>query len=922
MPSAAGATYGNSIVPIDPATGTLGTPVFIGSEPNKLAISDDGQFLYVGLDGARAVRRFNLQTQTAGIQFALPSGGICGSETAGDMQVLPGNAHAVAVARFNTGCSPRSDGVTIFDDGVARANSANVIVDSITFGADATVLYGLDSEISSNELVTMTVDASGISVSQSNMGSGMAYGIHFDNGKVYDDRGRTFDPALGVVNTTFSGGTSILTAPSFSVGLPDSAHNAVFLIGSNFNDPSNTVRLYSFDQTHFTPRSFDSIANVSGTLQGFPLRTIPILRLVRWGAQGLAFTTGTNVYMFKTRFLAATPSTTTLNSSAMTPVAGSMVMFTASVNPPAASGSMIFEDDGTPISTQPVSGGTASFSTSALGVGSHTIAAVYSGDLTYQSSTSNLVNEAVTGTPPSFFNIVFEANDLIYNPHDGLLYASVPGSYGTLYGNSIVPIDPTSGALGTPVFIGSEPNRMAISDDGQYLYVGLDGGHAIRRFNLLSQSAELQFIPSTGGICGEETAGDLKVLPGSPHAVAVARYNTECGPSSDGVTIYDDGVARPNSFTSAGVDALTFGNDASVLYGADVFDSSDAFSTMAVSANGLAMISVVDGFYLGKPIVFDNGLVYGSSGVALDPGSGTQVGQYTDASAPNGFEVVKPDSASGRVFFIGSGNSSTSATLYAFDQVKFVELGNAAIPGLVSIPNQYGVAIHRLERWGGAGLAFTTGNQVYNFPTKFLELLKSATQTALATSAASSPAGQSVTLTATVSTTVGVPSGQVQFEDFGNLIGTGMLSGGVATLMTAALAAGPHEITAVYPGDGLHTGSRSNTVDEIITTAGQTATTTALVPSQNFLTGALGQRSVTLTATVTTGSATATGMVSFYAGTRLLGTQPIDNTGTASLTTSELNVGGNEVTAAYSGDTNFAASISPIVVAYRSPKPR
>lgn len=44
--------------------------------------------------------------------------------------------------------------------------------------------------------------------------------------------------------------------------------------------------------------------------------------------------------------------------------------------------------------------------------------------------------------------------------------------------------------------------------------------------------------------------------------------------------------------------------------------------------------------------------------------------------------------------------------------------------------------------------------------------------------------------------------------------------------------------------------------------------------------------------------------------------------GTASLTTSELNVGGNELTAAYSGDMNFAASISPIVVAYRSPKPR
>jgi hypothetical protein len=196
------------------------------------------------------------------------------------------------------------------------------------------------------------------------------------------------------------------------------------------------------------------------------------------------------------------------------------------------------------------------------------------------------------------------------------------------------------------------------------------------------------------------------------------------------------------------------------------------------------------------------------------------------------------------------------------------------------------------------------------------------TSTGLASSLNPAAAGQSVTFTATVASTT-VASGQVQFDDFGAQMGTGTLNGsGVATFSTSSLGAGPHEITAVYLGDAVHSGSASNTVDEIITTAGQSATTTALVPSKTFLIGALGQRSVMLAATVTTGGATATGTVSFYAGTRLLGSQALDNTGQASLTTSELNVSGNEVTATYSGDTNFAASISPVVVVYRSPKPR
>ena len=50
---------------IDPVTATLGPSIVVGGEPRKVAVSDDGQFAYVGLHGPGAVRRVDLATFTA-----------------------------------------------------------------------------------------------------------------------------------------------------------------------------------------------------------------------------------------------------------------------------------------------------------------------------------------------------------------------------------------------------------------------------------------------------------------------------------------------------------------------------------------------------------------------------------------------------------------------------------------------------------------------------------------------------------------------------------------------------------------------------------------------------------------------------------------------------------------------------------------
>ncbi len=189
---------------------------------------------------------------------------------------------------------------------------------------------------------------------------------------------------------------------------------------------------------------------------------------------------------------------------------------------------------------------------------------------------------------------------------------------------------------------------------------------------------------------------------------------------------------------------------------------------------------------------------------------------------------------------------------------------------------------------------------------------KAETSTALTSSVNPSKFGQSVTFTATVSVSSpgsGAPSGTVTFMEGATTLGTGTLSGGVATFMTNALAVGHHDITAVYEGDSSFNGSTSNTVDQEVQKADTTTALTSSVNPSKF-----GQ-SVTFTATVSVsspGSGTPSGTVTFKEGATTLGTGTLSG-GVATFMTNALAVGHHDITAVYEGDSSFNGSTSNTV---------
>ena len=103
-----------------------------------------------------------------------------------------------------------------------------------------------------------------------------------------------------------------------------------------------------------------------------------------------------------------------------------------------------------------------------------------------------------------------------------MIYASVPSAAG-VNGNSVLPIEPATGIIGLPIPVGSEPTQLALSDDGQYLYVGLAGTGAVQRINLVEQRPDRHIPLGHHPGAGQYYPIDLAVAPGRPDTIAVAR---------------------------------------------------------------------------------------------------------------------------------------------------------------------------------------------------------------------------------------------------------------------------------------------------------------------------------------------------------------------------------------------------------------
>jgi Bacterial Ig-like domain (group 3) len=161
---------------------------------------------------------------------------------------------------------------------------------------------------------------------------------------------------------------------------------------------------------------------------------------------------------------------------------------------------------------------------------------------------------------------------------------------------------------------------------------------------------------------------------------------------------------------------------------------------------------------------------------------------------------------------------------------------------------------------------------------------KAPSSVALISSANPGAFGQTVTLIASV--TPSLATGTVRFQDGSTTVGSASLSAGTATLVVPSSnwSVGTHTLTASYGGD-LNVVNGTSATLSLVVDQPTTTTMTSLTATPNPL--PLGKQA-TLTASVS--PASATGNVTFYDGTTVLGTETLAG-GQASLSTWLLGAG-------------------------------
>jgi Bacterial Ig-like domain (group 3) len=289
--------------------------------------------------------------------FRFPS---CGQSQTGTtttlVSSLPASTYGQSVTFTATVSPSAATGTVAFFDGVnslgtvaLSGGSASLTTATLTAGTHSiTATYGGDTSYtgSTSSVLTQTVSAISTATALTSSLAPSTFGqpVTF-TATVIPSSGTTgtvqfFDGVNSLGTVALSGGNASLTTAALAVG------------------------------THFITASYSGDTN---------------------------FTSSTSSSLTQT-VVAGTVSTTTALTSSLNPAAyGQQVTFTATVSPSSgATGTITFMDGGTTLGTSAVdASGAAAFSTSSLGVGTHSITAQYSGDGSHDGSTSSSLSQTV-----------------------------------------------------------------------------------------------------------------------------------------------------------------------------------------------------------------------------------------------------------------------------------------------------------------------------------------------------------------------------------------------------------------------------------------------------------------------------------------------------------------------------------------------
>jgi len=589
--------------------------------------------------------------------------------------------------------------------------------------------------------------------------------------------------AAGTYSLTaqYSGNSTFPAATSPAVSLTVKANSSVAVTSSA--NPSNTKQSVTFTAAVTPSTATGTVQFLDGTtvlgsstLSGgsasfTPASLTPGTHSITASYSGDASDTAATSAVLTQTVQAA--STVTVTSSANPAVVGASVTFTASVTPPTATGNVQFLDGTTVLAAVALSSGSATFTTSTLAQGSHSITASYAGDANDTSATSTVLTE----------NIQNQASITLTSSLN-------PAPVGAAV-NLIANVSPT-GATGTVQFLdGATALGTATLGSNGIAYITTSslaqGTHSITAV----YSGDANDTSATSAVLSESVKQSVGMTIGAQSPIVAGTTETIT------VNLTSTSATGTVAFTDGGTLLATV----PVSSGVAVYSS----STLAQGTHSMTISYSGDANYLAisSPLTV---VVLGSTTISvvssLNPATSGQAVTFT--------ATVTPAAATGTVSFYDGSTLLGSATLtngVATYSSSSLALGTHSITADYSGSSTYGAS----------------------YSSTLSEVIKGSTSVTLASSLNPSTAGSAVTFTASV--TPSAATGNVQFLDGSTVLGTVTLSNGAASFTTSSLAAGTHSITAAYTGSTTYNAANSSVLSEIVKANSSVALSSSLNPA-------------------------------------------------------------------------------------------
>lgn len=299
---------------------------------------------------------------------------------------------------------------------------------------------------------------------------------------------------------------------------------------------------------------------------------------------------------------------------------------------------------------------------------------------------------------------------LVWDAQRGMLYAIIP-SYSAQYPNTLAQINPiTATVVATTQLNGGvghiEPGTLAVSDDGNYLYVAVSDASgltdSVERIRTSDLGLDLQIT-----LAADNLVSTIREAPGEPHVLAI-----DLAPPSPGIYIYNDAVATgpaavgttgaSTPFVWGGNDTTLFADVRSVASGTVDSIANNASGPSVTKSTAFAALSGTSIFgnvyYVNGEILWDGGATFNTT--SYEPGNAFPF--YASSANNVTASAGAFDATLNRAYFLTSDQPANAmsgvTTLQSFG------LSTQSVVWLARFPSQN--AGSYLTRWGSNGLAF------------------------------------------------------------------------------------------------------------------------------------------------------------------------------------------------------------------------